>query len=204
MPELTGVAAGRLLIADPEAAAGCRIQIAAALLQPCADSAAVAGLDLAGKRCFRGICCRKGDLAVRDDRGDSLQCGIVTGTDGGVGDDIDGSGITVDDNILFAIDKCIRLDISHAVTGQRIDGNDAGGLNGVVRSGSSSDRSITFCNTGDLTGLINSCFCRVAAGPDDVLVGRIARSNGCSQLNSLANLNGRCCRRNRNAGDRNI
>ena len=122
MPELAGVAGGRLVTADPEAAAGCRIQIAAALLQPCADRAAGAGLELAGKRCFRGICCRKGDLAARDSRGDPDQCGIATGNGGGVGNDVDGSGIAVDDDILLAIDKGIRLDIGHTVTGRRIDG----------------------------------------------------------------------------------
>ena len=121
MPELAGVAAGRLLTADPETAAGCRIQIAAALLQPCADRAAVAVLELAGKRCFRGICCSKGDFAVRDSRGDPDQSGAGTGTGGGVGNNIDGSGIAVDDDILFAIDKRIRLDIGHTVTGRRID-----------------------------------------------------------------------------------
>ena len=107
------------------------------------------------------------------------------------------------DGFFRAVAAC-RGDTDRGAVGRRTDGNGTGSRNGAVRCGSGGDRNRPFGNAGDLAGLIHRCLCRVAAGPGDVLVGRIARSNGRSQLNRLAGPNGCCCRRNRNAGDRHV
>ena len=103
VPELAGVAAGRLLVADPEAAAGGHVEVFPAVVQPCADRTAVAGLQLGREGRFGRVGGGERDRVARDSRGDTHEARAGAGAGRRVADDVDGAAVAAGDHVLGAV-----------------------------------------------------------------------------------------------------